>query len=194
MRGEPGAQDAECHLRSTTIEARVGPRSPAGTQNIYTDLHHWCPLRPSLLEKAATKLFRDFSKIPEGQRNTSTKCLVSAQPRKRYPNWETDALAMLESLRVTYDFWAHSPDFVALKNERCSISTEIKRWWRAHEIRTKHSGEKALRHKRFGEKRLRCSTFQWNENPDLKLVLYSRLESRRDVTVVIACSEEHAVP
>jgi transcriptional regulator with XRE-family HTH domain len=124
--------------------------------------------------KAASEIFRDFSKVPEDQRNTLYQMFTSAEVRERYPNWESEARAMLESFRVTYDFWAHAPEFIALKDELCLRSPEFRKWWKTHQIRAKHSGEKVLKHRKLGEIRLRYSTFQSNDNPDLRLVLYSR--------------------
>ena len=99
---------------------------------------------------------------------------TSREVRERYPNWESDARAMLESFRVAYDFRAHSSEFVAFKDEPCLRSREFRMWWKAHEIRARHSGEKVLRHRNVGEMSLRDSTFQSNDNPNLRLVLYSR--------------------
>jgi hypothetical protein len=103
--------------------------------------------------------------------------LTSPELRNSYPNWESDARAILESFRVTYDLWADSPEFTNLKDELCLLSPDFRKWWKAHGIRAKHSGEKVLRHQSLGEIKLRYSTFQANDNPDLKLVLYSRDDS-----------------
>jgi transcriptional regulator with XRE-family HTH domain len=124
--------------------------------------------------KAATEMFRDFSKIPEKERNTLYQMFTSRELRKTYPDWESDARAMLETFRVNYDFWAHSAEFVALKDELRSLSVEFKRWWKAHGVRTKASGVKLIRHRSLGQMKLLYSTFQSNDNPDLKLVLYTQ--------------------
>jgi MmyB-like transcription regulator ligand binding domain len=62
---------------------------------------------------------------------------TSREVRERYPNWESDARAMLESFRVAYDFWAHSSEFVALKDELCLRNREFRMWWKARLDETK---------------------------------------------------------
>lgn len=164
--GDPGhifkRESVPAHLAKLIQELSV----PAYIIGARFDLLCW--------NKAASEIFRDFSKVPEDQRNTLYQMFTSPELRKRYPNWESDARAMLESFRVTYDFWAHSTEFVALKDELSLRSPEFRKWWKTHEIRATHFGEKVLRHRKLGEMRLRYSTFQSNDNPDLRLVLYSR--------------------
>jgi transcriptional regulator with XRE-family HTH domain len=169
--GDPGRifkrESVPTHLVKLVQELSV-PAYIIGTR---LDLLCW--------NKAASEILRDFSKVPEDQRNMLYQVFTSAEVRERYPNWESDARAMLETFRATYDFWAHAPEFIALKDELCSRSTEFRKWWKAHQIRAKHSGEKVLKHRKLGEMRLRYSTFQSNDNPDLRLVLFSREDRGR---------------
>jgi hypothetical protein len=152
--GDPGRifkrESVPTHLVKLVQELSV----PAYILGTRLDLLCW--------NKVASEIFRDFSKVPEDQRNMLYQMFTSAEVRERYPNWELDTRAMLESFRVTYDFWAHAPEFIALKDELCLRSTEFRKWWKTHQIRAKHSGEKVLKHRKLGEMRLRYSTFQSN--------------------------------
>jgi hypothetical protein len=56
-----------------------------------------------------------------------------------------------------------------------AASPEFARWWTAHEIRPKPSGTKVMTHPALGRVRLLYSTFQANDNPDLRLVLYASM-------------------
>ncbi len=131
---------------------------------------------------AAVELFRDFSKVPVARRNTLLQLFTSPEVRSRYPKWEDEARSALESFRVTYDFWSHSPDFNALVDELVRESPDFARWWRAHEIRPRPSGKKVMMHPKLGRITVIYSTFQTNDNPDMRLVLYGnvRREAHRE--------------
>ncbi len=60
----------------------------------------------------------------------------------------------------------------SLVDELSALSPEFKKWWNAHQVRRSSSGEKIVRHPKKGGMKLAYSTFQSNDNPDLKLVLY----------------------
>jgi|HubBroStandDraft_1064217.scaffolds.fasta_scaffold42091_2 transcriptional regulator with XRE-family HTH domain len=122
--------------------------------------------------RAAVRIFGDFGAIQEAERNTLYQIFVAPAVRKTYPNWEADAHYFLERFRVAYDFWAHAPEFVSLKDDLCVRSEEFRRWWQAHEIRPKASGDKVLRHPALGRIRLRFAAFQCADNTDLRLILH----------------------
>jgi hypothetical protein len=107
---------------------------------------------------AAVALFRDFSKVPVARRNTLLQMFTSPEVRSRYPEWEQEARNALESFRVTYDFWSHSPEFNALVDELNAESPEFARWWKAHEIRPKPSGAKVMTRPTLGRVKLGYST------------------------------------
>ena len=121
---------------------------------------------------AAVALFRDFSQIPVAKRNTLYQMFTSPEVRSRYPRWDDEARSALESFRVTYDFWSHAPAFNELVDQLTAASPDFGRWWKAHEIRPKPSGKKLMIHPTRGRVWLTYSTFQANDNPDLRLVLY----------------------
>lgn len=128
------------------------------------DLLHW--------NRAAVGLFRDFAKVPVAERNTLLQLFVSPAVRSRYPRWEEEARGALESFRVTYDFWSHAPEFNALVDELTARSPEFAQWWESHEIRPKPSGKKLMIHPELGRIRVAYSTFQSNDAPSQRLVLY----------------------
>jgi hypothetical protein len=128
------------------------------------DLLYW--------NKAATELFRDFAKIPVAKRNALLQMFTSLEVRDRYPRWEDEARSALEDFRLTYDFWSHSPEFNALLDELRKDSREFAHWWNTHEIRPKPSGRKLMLHPSYGRVTVVYSTFQSNDNPDLRLILY----------------------
>jgi transcriptional regulator with XRE-family HTH domain len=121
---------------------------------------------------AATELFRDFSKVPIAKRNTLLQMFTSSEVRSRYPKWGDEARSALESFRLTYDFWSHRTEFNALVDELRAQSREFARWWKAHKVRPRPSGRKLMMHPTFGRVTVIYSTFQANDNPDLRLIVY----------------------
>jgi transcriptional regulator with XRE-family HTH domain len=148
-----------------------GLSTPAYVVGARRDLLCW--------NKAATKLFRDFSKIPVEKRNTLFQMFTSPEVRSRYPRWEDEARTALEDFRLTYDFWSHSPEFNALVDDLLLASREFARWWKAHQIRPKPSGRKLMTHPIHGRVTVLYSTFQSNDNPDLRLILYGGVTPQR---------------
>jgi len=67
---------------------------------------------------------------------------------------------------------SHAPEFVSLKDELCALSPDFRKWWKSHGIRAKPAGVKSLLHRTRGRLALRYFSFQSNDNPDLRLVLY----------------------
>jgi hypothetical protein len=47
------------------------------------------------------------------------------------------------------------------------------RWWEAHEVRSTASGRKSLHHPNRGLLQLEYTSFQANDDPALKLVIYT---------------------
>ncbi|KOR18625.1 XRE family transcriptional regulator, partial [Burkholderia cenocepacia] len=52
-------------------------------------------------------------------------------------------------------------------------SGEFAQWWDAHDVRSGVSGEKVLVHARRGTQRYEYATFQANDDPALKLAIYT---------------------
>jgi transcriptional regulator with XRE-family HTH domain len=128
--------------------------------------------------KAATDLFRDFAKVSVERRNTLLQMFISPDVRSRYPAWEDEARSALEDFRLTYDFWSHSPPFNALVDELRTQSPEFADWWKSHHVHPKPSGTKVMLHPRYGRIKVLYSTFQSNDNPDLRVILYGGITGR----------------
>jgi len=55
----------------------------------------------------------------------------------------------------------------------CAHSAEFAKWWNAHDIRGGASGRKMLIHPERGAQRYDYATFQANDDPGLKLAIYT---------------------
>jgi hypothetical protein len=52
-------------------------------------------------------------------------------------------------------------------------SAEFATWWRAHDVRSPASGQKTLVHPEHGPRRYEYASFQANDDPALKLAIYT---------------------
>jgi hypothetical protein len=82
---------------------------------------------------------------------------------------------MVAEFRATHDLWAGDPAFVELLGRLRQGCPEFAEWWDAHDIRGGAAGRKRLSHPRKGALRFEYVSFQANDDPALKLVIYTPL-------------------
>lgn len=124
---------------------------------------------------AAASLF-GFDQQEEAERNILLLALTQPQARQLFgPTWERQAQRMVAQFRVNYDFWAGDPAFEALLGRLRRDSPEFPAWWEAHDIRNTPAARKQLHHPEDGAVVYDYATFQSNDDPALKLALYTRV-------------------
>lgn len=99
--------------------------------------------------------------------NVATRRLFGA-------SWADEAKRMVAQFRASHDLWAGDPafrDLLARLREGCP---EFAGWWEAHDIRGSVAGRKALSHPKKGRLSFEYASFQANDDPALKLVIYTR--------------------
>jgi transcriptional regulator with XRE-family HTH domain len=117
-----------------------------------------------------------FSRLAEADRNIMICMLTNPATRRLFgTSWEDEARRMVAEFRATHDLWAGDPAFRELLQRLQHGSPEFVRWWEAHDVRQLRAGQKLLRHPKRGSLRLEYATFQANDNPALKLVIYTPL-------------------
>ena len=79
---------------------------------------------------------------------------------------------MLAQFRATHDLWAGDPAFRDLL-ERLRASPEFVKWWERHDVQHVSAGRKILNHAIKGALNLEYVSFQSNDEPALKLVIYT---------------------
>lgn len=87
---------------------------------------------------------------------------------------------MVAQFRASHDVWAGDPAFGALLERLREGSPEFSRWWGAHEVRGTAAGRKTLNHPKKGALQFEYASFQANDNPALKLVIYTPVEPAAD--------------
>jgi len=121
---------------------------------------------------AAETLFA-FSRVPEENRNTLISVLTNPATRRLFgSSWEAEAKRMVAQFRATHDLWAGDPAFVDLLDRLRKGCPEFARWWAAHDIGPTAGGRKQLSHPKKGVLRFEHASFQANDDPALKLVIY----------------------
>ena len=124
---------------------------------------------------AADELF-GFSRRPEGERNTLISVLTSPDTRRLFgAGWADEARRMVAQFRATHDLWADDPAFRELLERLRAGCPEFAGWWGAHDVREATAGRKVLHHPRRGELKFEYATFQANDEPGLKLTIYTPL-------------------
>lgn len=124
--------------------------------------------------EAAAELFADFGAMPKPDRNVLVYMLTDPQARRLFgTGWAREARRMIAQFRASHDVWAGDAAFLELEARLRRACPEFAAWWRDHDVRGAVAGRKLLDHRRKGRLRVEYATFQANDDPALKLVLYT---------------------
>lgn len=122
---------------------------------------------------AAEEIFA-FGRLSEEDRNVLICILTLPATRKLFgAGWADEAKRVVAQFRATHDLWAGDPAFVTLLERLRQGSPEFAGWWKAHDIRAAAAGRKQLKHPKKGLLRFEHASFQANDDPSLKLVIYT---------------------
>lgn len=123
---------------------------------------------------AAAGVITDFGQLPEEDRNVLTWMLTDPSARLRFgPGWADEAQPMVAQFRDIHDLWARDPAFEALMARLRAGSPEFVAWWESHDIRRSMAGQKVFYYPDRGPLRFEYVTFQANDDPALKLAIYT---------------------
>jgi transcriptional regulator with XRE-family HTH domain len=123
--------------------------------------------------RAADELF-GFRALPEEDRNILINLLTKPASRRMFgAGWAEQAQRVLAQFRVTHDLWADDPAFVALLRRLREGCPEFTAWWKGHNVRGSAAGTKLVRHPKKGLQRYAHVSLQSNDNPSLRLVVYT---------------------
>lgn len=80
---------------------------------------------------------------------------------------------MVAEFRAIHDLWAGDPAFVDLLTRLEAGSPEFRKWWATHDIAHAAAGRKQLHHLKKSAMKFDHVSFQSNDDPGLKLVIYT---------------------
>jgi len=117
-----------------------------------------------------------FDRLAPSARNILSFMFIETNSRRLFGRtWADEARRMVALFRATHDLHADDPAFVELVERVRSRSPEFVKWWTAHDVRGSTSGQKVLQHPKRGAQRYEYATFQANDDPALKLAIYTPL-------------------
>ena len=115
-----------------------------------------------------------FRRLPAEDRNILLLVFTTPASRTLFgEGWAAEAQRIVALFRTSYDLWAGDPAFETLVERLRAGSAEFRRWWKAHDVRASVAGVKTLRHPKKGPLRFAHASFQANDDPGLKLVIYT---------------------
>jgi transcriptional regulator with XRE-family HTH domain len=121
---------------------------------------------------AAEEIFA-FSRLREEDRNSLISMLTNPKSRRLFANWADEARRMVAQFRATHDLWAGDPAFLELLQRLREGCPEFSGWWETHDIKSVVGGQKVVNHPKKGVLRFEHASFQANDDPALKLVIYT---------------------
>ncbi|HUN53192.1 MAG TPA: helix-turn-helix transcriptional regulator [Candidatus Sulfotelmatobacter sp.] len=122
---------------------------------------------------AADEIFA-FGRLAETDRNILLTMLTNPKTRRLFgATWADEARRMLAQFRASHDLWAGDPAFLELLARLRAGCPEFAAWWGAHDVRGATAGRKQLRHPKRGLLSFEYASFQANDDPGLKLVIYT---------------------
>lgn len=123
--------------------------------------------------QAANDIF-GFGRRPGQTPNVLLYVLTHPDARTLFgATWADEASRMVAQFRATHDLWAGDPAFLDLLSQLREKCPEFPAWWDAHDVRGPAAGRKLLNHPVQGLLRLEYAAFQANDDPALKLVIYT---------------------
>jgi transcriptional regulator with XRE-family HTH domain len=123
---------------------------------------------------AAADAIFGFDQLAEDERNILVSVLTNPRSRTLFgPGWADEAQRIVAQFRATHDLWAGDPAFVSLLRRLREGCPEFEAWWERHDIRRPVSGRKTLHHPTKGVISFDHASFQANDDPGLKLVIYT---------------------
>lgn len=125
---------------------------------------------------AAVDLFTDFGRIPQDDRNILLYMLTVPEMKALFREaWADEVRRMLALFRITYDVWAGDPAFAHLLEQLRQGCPEFVDLWERHDVGSGAGVQKFLHHSTKGLLRFETASFQANDDPSLRLAIYTPL-------------------
>jgi transcriptional regulator with XRE-family HTH domain len=124
---------------------------------------------------AAAEVFTDFGSLSGSDRNILVYLLVGQEVRDLFADgWAEEAQRVVAQFRAAYDLWVGDPAWDDLLARLRTDCPEFAGWWEKHDVSVGGvGGRKLLHHAERGPLCFEYSTFQANDDPALKLTVYT---------------------
>lgn len=122
---------------------------------------------------AAAELLTDFGCLVGDDRNILSMMFCHPDARIAFgTSWSREAKRIVAQFRTAHDQFEHDPAFTELVEHLSARSPRFRQWWPDHDVAASNSGTKTIR-VGHDTRSWRHSTFQSNDDPDLRLVIYT---------------------
>lgn len=129
---------------------------------------------------AAAGLFTDFGRVHDEDRNILVYLLLTPQARILFGDgWSDQARHVTAQFRAAHDLWAPDPAFTQLAARLRRGCPEFAAWWEQHDVLRGGTGRKTLHDPAKGTLVFEYATFQANEDPALRLTIYTPADPTR---------------
>ncbi|WLA83257.1 helix-turn-helix transcriptional regulator [Bradyrhizobium elkanii] len=123
----------------------------------------------------AADLLVDFAMLTPQNRNILAFMLLDPRARRLFAHgWQSEGARMVSRFRADFDRWSGDPAFEMLVADFRAGCPEFEIWWQRYDLDAATSGTKELTHPRLGIVRYNHASFQANDDPALKLAIYTR--------------------
>ncbi|MEV6012076.1 helix-turn-helix transcriptional regulator [Streptomyces sp. NPDC051976] len=123
--------------------------------------------------RMAKALFTDFDAMPPQQRNYARWLFLDMDTRTLFVDWEVQARAAVESLRLEVGRDPDDPATLSLIAELRTESPEFDQWWEEHRVYQRTHGSKRLLHPLVGELTVEYETIILPGDSDVALFVYT---------------------
>lgn len=122
--------------------------------------------------RMAKALFTDFERLPGPMRNYARWIFLDPEARSLFVDWEVQARAAVESLRLEA---GNAPDDRATAELIAELeeSREFTRWWSEHRVFQRTHGSKRLRHPIVGDLTVDYETLMVPDDPGTTIFVYT---------------------
>ena len=137
--------------------------------------------------RMAKALFTDFDALPPAERNYARWLFLDPAARSLFIDWETQARAAVENLRLDRGRTPGDRATEELVTELRERSEEFDRWWQQHRVHQRTHGSKRLRHPLVGELTVEYETLTLPGDTEATLYLYTTnptTPSRQSLTLL----------
>jgi transcriptional regulator with XRE-family HTH domain len=123
--------------------------------------------------RMARALFADFERLPRQERNYARWLFLDDGARALFVDWEDQARAAVESLRLEVGRDPDDRETAALVAGLRGSSSDFDRWWEQHRVHQRTHGTKRLCHPVVGELTVEYETLALPGDPDTTLFVYT---------------------
>lgn len=127
---------------------------------------------------ALSAVFGDLSDVSAERRNMLWLVFASADHRAAIPDWEADARGMVARFRLEFGRRRDDRDFLALIEELRGVSPEFHRWWAEQDVARRPLATKRFHAPKVGTMAFEQTNFVADETADLRLTVYTPLDTR----------------